>query len=209
MSITMENVLERLASDEPDYAEAAHRLGPEALRFLLELVTWPDAMIASKAASLAGTIGGRDSIEVLQHGARHPAAAVRAATAYETQQLVADAAESVLLVLFDDPHASVRKFAIRSAGSFLSSTLLRNKLSELGKTSLEPFLIREVAKALGSAGPVRDKWAELGWEQSFLGYPLTDEMPTPDGIGRYNHFSGGSIYWHPDTGAHEVPGAIQ
>jgi uncharacterized protein with LGFP repeats len=57
----------------------------------------------------------------------------------------------------------------------------------------------------------------MGWETSFLGYPITDESITPDGIGRYNHFrktdsSGtrdGSIYWTPSTGAHETHGVIR
>ena len=58
-------------------------------------------------------------------------------------------------------------------------------------------------------GAIRDKWTELGWEKSFLGYPLTDETVTPDRTGRYNHFQGGSIYWTSKTGAHEVHGAIR
>jgi uncharacterized protein with LGFP repeats len=58
-------------------------------------------------------------------------------------------------------------------------------------------------------GAIRSEWANLGWEQSFLGYPITDELGTPDGIGRYNHFQGGSIYWTPTTGAHEVHGTIR
>jgi len=58
-------------------------------------------------------------------------------------------------------------------------------------------------------GDIRAKWAALGAEHGFLGFPLTDELTTPDGIGRYNHFQGGSIYWTPDTGAHEVHGAIR
>lgn len=58
-------------------------------------------------------------------------------------------------------------------------------------------------------GLIRDKWAKLGWEKSFLGYPVSDETTTPDGIGRYNHFQGGSIYWHPDVGTFEVHGAIR
>src|SRR5437879_7890732 len=57
-------------------------------------------------------------------------------------------------------------------------------------------------------GAIRDEWGLLGWERSFLGYPVTDETGTPDGVGRYNHFQGGSIYWTPGTGAHEVHGAI-
>lgn len=58
-------------------------------------------------------------------------------------------------------------------------------------------------------GLIRDKWAALGWENSFLGFPTTDETPTPNGAGRYNHFQGGSIYWSPQTGAHEVHGRIR
>ncbi len=58
-------------------------------------------------------------------------------------------------------------------------------------------------------GSIREKWASLGWERGFLGYPLTDETPTPDGVGRFNHFQGGSVYWSPSTGAHEVHGAIR
>jgi GH43 family beta-xylosidase len=58
-------------------------------------------------------------------------------------------------------------------------------------------------------GAIRDKWASLGWERGFLGYPLTDELGTPDRVGRFNHFQRGSIYWTPTTGAHEVHGAIR
>ncbi|QRK12428.1 SH3 domain-containing protein [Archangium violaceum] len=62
-------------------------------------------------------------------------------------------------------------------------------------------------------GVIRDKWAALGWEKSVLGYPITDEMKTPDGVGRYNHFRKGgvlgSIYWTPATGVHEVHGVIR
>jgi uncharacterized protein with LGFP repeats len=58
-------------------------------------------------------------------------------------------------------------------------------------------------------GAIRQRWAEMGAEKAF-GYPVTDETKTPDGVGRYNHFSaGGSIYWTPNTGAHEVYGAIR
>ena len=58
-------------------------------------------------------------------------------------------------------------------------------------------------------GAIRDKWVSLGWEQSVLGYPTTDETTTPDGVGHCNHFEHGSIYWTPDTGACELHGAIR
>lgn len=58
-------------------------------------------------------------------------------------------------------------------------------------------------------GAILALWSELGREHGFLGYPLTDETTTPDGVGRFSHFQGGSIYWTPHTGAHEVHGAIR
>ena len=67
-------------------------------------------------------------------------------------------------------------------------------------------------EATGAAaiwGDIRAKWAEIGWERSVLGYPVTDETGTPDGVGRYNHFAGGSIYWTPGTGAHVIYGDIR
>src|SRR5664280_1181977 len=51
-------------------------------------------------------------------------------------------------------------------------------------------------------GEIHRRWAELGWERSPLGYPLTDELGTPDGRGRFNHFEGGSVYWSPASGGH-------
>ncbi|WP_439379610.1 PQQ-dependent sugar dehydrogenase [Amycolatopsis lexingtonensis] len=58
-------------------------------------------------------------------------------------------------------------------------------------------------------GEIRKKWAALDYERG-LGYPTTDEGVTPDGIGRYNHFSlGHSIYYTVATGAHAVKGEIR
>jgi uncharacterized protein with LGFP repeats len=56
-------------------------------------------------------------------------------------------------------------------------------------------------------GAIRQKYADFGWEQGLLRLPITDELGTPDGEGRFNHFEGGSIYWTPQSGAHEVHGA--
>jgi hypothetical protein len=57
-------------------------------------------------------------------------------------------------------------------------------------------------------GAIYEKYAALGGERGFLGNPLTDETGTPDGVGRFNRFEHGMIYWTPGTGAHEVHGAI-
>jgi hypothetical protein len=56
-------------------------------------------------------------------------------------------------------------------------------------------------------GLIREKWAEFGWE-NFLGFPVTDELPVAGGRGRASDFERGVIAWTPQTGAHEVHGAI-
>lgn len=59
-------------------------------------------------------------------------------------------------------------------------------------------------------GLIKDRWAKVGWEAGPLGYPTTNELGTPDGRGRFNHFAkGGSVYWTPTTGAWDVYGAIR
>lgn len=58
-------------------------------------------------------------------------------------------------------------------------------------------------------GAIRVKWAQLGGERGVLGYPVTDELGCGPGNGRYNHFLGGSIYWTPELGAHEVHAQIR
>lgn len=58
-------------------------------------------------------------------------------------------------------------------------------------------------------GGIGAKWLAAGGILGF-GYPVTDELPTPDGRGRYNHFENGkSIYWTPQTGAHIIYGGIR
>jgi uncharacterized protein with LGFP repeats len=68
-------------------------------------------------------------------------------------------------------------------------------------------------------GAILQRWREMGYERG-LGYPLTDERTTADGVGRFNHFfptvngmivnPRSTIYWHPDRfhGAHSVYGDI-
>ncbi|WP_019855978.1 hypothetical protein [Actinopolyspora mortivallis] len=49
-------------------------------------------------------------------------------------------------------------------------------------------------------GGIRDHWASMGWERSYLGYPTTGEFDLGDGIGRRNHFEGGHISFYYDSG---------
>lgn len=58
-------------------------------------------------------------------------------------------------------------------------------------------------------GEIGEKWATLRWEQGILRYPVSDQEPTEDDIGLFQHFQRGSIFWSPETGAREVYGAIR
>ncbi len=52
-------------------------------------------------------------------------------------------------------------------------------------------------------GMIMGKYAELGYEGGWLGFPKTSEIPVKDG-GRFNQFEGGNIYWSPLSGAWAV-----
>lgn len=62
-------------------------------------------------------------------------------------------------------------------------------------------------------GEIRAKYNALGAATGILGLPTSDESGTPrsvtHGIGSFNHFQGGSIYWSSDTGPMMVRGAIR
>lgn len=58
-------------------------------------------------------------------------------------------------------------------------------------------------------GDIRAKYDALRGAEGVLGFPTTDETGTPDGVGRFNHFEGGSIYWTPSTGPMMVRGPVR
>ena len=62
---------------------------------------------------------------------------------------------------------------------------------------------REATGAHEVHGAIRDLWAHLGWQSSWLGYPVTDEHGTPDLRG--NTFEHGTITWTPSGGAKAQP----
>ncbi|MGV9674505.1 alpha/beta hydrolase-fold protein [Nocardia sp. NPDC003482] len=54
-------------------------------------------------------------------------------------------------------------------------------------------------------GMILGKYAQLGFENSQLGFPVEDELPLRDG-GSYSRFEGGNIYFSPLSGAWAVRG---
>lgn len=55
-------------------------------------------------------------------------------------------------------------------------------------------------------GGIRGLWAQMGYEKSVLGYPLSDEISVSNGV--YQQFQNGRIYWQSETGALSVHGGI-
>jgi uncharacterized protein with LGFP repeats len=54
-------------------------------------------------------------------------------------------------------------------------------------------------------GAIRQCWLELGAETGELGYPLSEEHDTPDGLSRRTIFQRGEIWWSPESGAEVRP----
>ncbi|PTR22480.1 S-formylglutathione hydrolase FrmB [Rhodococcus sp. OK519] len=52
-------------------------------------------------------------------------------------------------------------------------------------------------------GLIMKKYGELGWENGWLGLPVTSEVPVKD-RGAFNRFQNGNIYWSPASGAWSV-----
>ncbi len=107
----MEQVVNALLPDEPDY-QAAATLGPEALPLLQQLVAGDNVELATKAASLAGHIDHPQAAGVLQVAANSNLPTVRVAAAGATRHLPAHMVTPVLQRLLLDADAGVRKVAL-------------------------------------------------------------------------------------------------
>jgi HEAT repeat protein len=142
MPLTLKQVRQVLLPEEPNYAAAA-RLGPELLPHLRTLISGADAMLASKAAYLAGLIDDDRAVEVLSDAASSPSPLVRVAAASGVRNLRRPAASRVLMALLSDRDIGVRKFAINSASTRSNAALLA-KISDLSRRDPAP-VIRSVA----------------------------------------------------------------
>ena len=71
MPFTLQDVINQLDREEPNYAQAA-RLGSEIIPHLRELIAGDNLGLAAKAAFLTGVIDGEESVQVLEIAARHP-----------------------------------------------------------------------------------------------------------------------------------------
>ncbi|WP_174551741.1 alpha/beta hydrolase-fold protein [Nocardia grenadensis] len=66
-----------------------------------------------------------------------------------------------------------------------------------------PFYFSPATGAHRVEGTILAKYAELGFENSRLGFPAAAQVPLKD-LGQFTRFEGGSIYWSPLSGAWAV-----
>ncbi len=102
--------------------------------------------------------------------------------------------------------------ALGGAGSFLGAATTAHAKTPNGKGWYRHYAGGSIYWSAPTGarevhGHIRDKWAALGWENSFLGFPTSDETAGGSN-GRLSTFQGGVVYWTPATGAHEVHGSI-
>mgnify|MGYP006171679927 CR=1 FL=1 len=85
----------------------------------------------------------------------------------------------------------------------------------MSKLKIDPTLVRtelnlELLQNLQIyQHPITLKYQALGGPGGWLGPNTTPINKCPDGVGSYQHYANGSIYYHPSTGAHEVHGLIR
>ncbi|MGQ4618367.1 alpha/beta hydrolase-fold protein [Nocardia sp. R7R-8] len=66
-----------------------------------------------------------------------------------------------------------------------------------------PFYYSQATGVHRVQGLILGKYAQLGFENSPLGFPVAEEQPAKD-AGRFSRFEGGNVYWSPVSGAWAV-----
>jgi HEAT repeat protein len=122
MPITMQEVLARLDTDEPDYTALA-TMGPEAVPHLKVLVRSDDPGVAAKAAYLASLIESAESADVLESASTSPHETVRVAAASGMRNLAPAQASQWVERLLEDSDVGVRKQALHAVAALRMSGL--------------------------------------------------------------------------------------
>ena len=143
MAITMQQVLARLDTDEPEYAALA-ALGPEAVPHLKVLVRSDDPGIAAKAAYLATLIESNESVDVMEAACASPHETVRVAAAAGMRNLSPAQAGVWADRMLDDDDPGVRKQALKTITDLKLSSL-EPKVKKVAASDPEKE-IRQLAK---------------------------------------------------------------
>ena len=127
--VTRDEVRLLIGAEEPNYERAAAQLGADALPHLAALALDDDTMIAMKAVSLAGYIGGDQAVQVVAEAAQAERPELRVVAAAAAGKL-GDGGEPVISHLLNDSDRGVRKFAVKAVPT-RTSPRLREQLEDL------------------------------------------------------------------------------
>lgn len=141
--MTMEGVRARIDLDELNYPALAAELGLEALPYLKTIAAGRDPMLASKAAYLAGMIGGADALPVLETAGQRAEPEVRVAVASVLKHFDEAQVEAMADRLLADGDIGVRKMTIKAVAR-MRSPKLRTHVQELRQSDPESA-IRDLA----------------------------------------------------------------
>ena len=128
MLVTMEEVVNQLNRDEPNYEQAA-QLGEAAIPHLIALIHGGDVGLAAKATSLAGIMNVSQSAAVLETAAQHPEPVVRVAAAASAKNLT-QVPTSLAMKLLGDFDAGVRNLTLKSL-ELQHTPGIRQKVAEI------------------------------------------------------------------------------
>ena len=112
MVVMMEQILDELSPDEPDY-EKASQLGVNALPHL-EILIKTNPLLAAKATYLASLIQDERSVSILMLAANSSNREVRVTAAHASRNLRLEGVNGILELLKVDPDEGVRIKALNS-----------------------------------------------------------------------------------------------
>lgn len=145
MPVTLQDVVNQLDREEPDYTQAA-RLGPDALPFVRQLIQGDDIALASKAAFLAGHISGNDSLQALEIASRHPDPVVRVAAAASARN-VTGLSSTLVNTFLEDTDPGVRSWGLRAI-EVAQPQGIRGSLEKIMKNDPDPGLREQAGKLI-------------------------------------------------------------
>jgi hypothetical protein len=74
---------------------------------------------------------------------------------------------------------------------------------------MKRFIALLLFTTAAAASPISIRYQQLGGPSGFLGAKASEETTAPDGVGSFQHFQNGSLFFHPECGTREVHGLIR
>jgi HEAT repeat protein len=162
--VSLDELVDALSADEPNYPELAKRYGPDALPWLSRLAADNDTVVASRAVALAGLIEGPNRFAIVEAASRRPEERVRIAVAGAAPQLTLDEATTVLTNLLADSGEDIRNAALKAVEAWPNSNLrdrLRPNILALSKKDPQLWLRSRALDVLNAKKPPRVRGTRL------------------------------------------------